>query len=130
MPADSPARGLTRRCASCGGSRWEKATQEDTLFVLDVPWLSTGMSLGQVAERIFRNANVPPFAYSQLETWPDGVPQGVWKAIEDHCLDTGTGGQVYVCAGAGAGLPLPDLERVALAEFAGRHPAGNGTPVR
>jgi hypothetical protein len=34
---------------------------------------------------------VPPFAYSQLETWPDGAPQGVWKAIEDHCLNAGTG---------------------------------------
>ena len=34
---------------------WEKATAEDPLFVLDVPWLSTGLTLEQVIERIFNN---------------------------------------------------------------------------
>ena len=34
---------------------WEKATAEDPLFVLDVPWLSTGQTLGQITERIFSN---------------------------------------------------------------------------
>jgi len=37
-------------------AKWEAATEKDSLFVLDVPWLTTGMSLGQVVERIFRNA--------------------------------------------------------------------------
>ena len=40
---------------------------------------------------IFRNDQVTPFAYSQLETARGGVPQGLWTAIEEHCLDAGTG---------------------------------------
>jgi hypothetical protein len=36
---------------------WEEATAADSLFVLDVPWLDTGLSLGQVIDRIFGNAN-------------------------------------------------------------------------
>ena len=35
---------------------WEKATAKDPLFVLDVPWLSTGLTLEQVIERIFNNS--------------------------------------------------------------------------
>ena len=31
---------------------WEQASAEDPLFVLEVPWLPTGHTLGQVAERI------------------------------------------------------------------------------
>ena len=34
---------------------WEKATDADHLFVLEVPWLPTGLSVAQVVERIFRN---------------------------------------------------------------------------
>jgi hypothetical protein len=34
---------------------WEKATAEDPLFVLDVPWLKTGRTLEQIIERIFSN---------------------------------------------------------------------------
>lgn len=37
---------------------WEKATASDSLFVLDLPWLKTGMTLGQVMDRIFANARV------------------------------------------------------------------------
>jgi len=33
---------------------WERATAEDPLFVLEVPWLRTGLSLGKVADRIAR----------------------------------------------------------------------------
>jgi len=40
---------------------------------------------------IFRNAHVTPFAYSQLETASGGVPQGLWTAIEDNCLNKDTG---------------------------------------
>lgn len=31
---------------------WEAATREDPCFVLDVPWLPTGYTLGQITERI------------------------------------------------------------------------------
>lgn len=43
---------------------WEKATTSDSIFVLDVPWLKTGKSLGQVIDRIFGNAQAsrPPLA--------------------------------------------------------------------
>ena len=34
---------------------WQDASAQDPLFVLDVPWLKTGLSLWQVAERIFSN---------------------------------------------------------------------------
>ena len=34
---------------------WQEASAKDPLFVLDVPWLKTGLSLWQVAERIFSN---------------------------------------------------------------------------
>ena len=33
---------------------WEGATAEDPLFVLDVPWLPTGRTLGEIAERMAR----------------------------------------------------------------------------
>jgi hypothetical protein len=34
---------------------WQEATAKDPLFVLEVPWLKTGLSLAQVTERIFKN---------------------------------------------------------------------------
>lgn len=34
---------------------WEAASKADPLFVLDVPWLKTGFSVKQVAERMFKN---------------------------------------------------------------------------
>ena len=34
---------------------WEKATHKDQLFVLNVPWLRTGLTLEQIIERIFGN---------------------------------------------------------------------------
>ena len=45
---------------------------------------------------IFRNHHVPPIAYSQLETAAGGVPQGLWTAIEDNCLDAGTGCEAVI----------------------------------
>jgi hypothetical protein len=45
---------------------------------------------------IFRNDHVTPFAYSQLETAAGGVPQGLWTAIEDHCLNAGTGCEAII----------------------------------
>jgi hypothetical protein len=38
---------------------WEAATAKDPLFVLDVPWLKTGLSVRQVAERVFKNHKAP-----------------------------------------------------------------------
>ncbi|MBY0275614.1 DUF3604 domain-containing protein, partial [Candidatus Binatia bacterium] len=40
---------------------------------------------------IFRNHVVPAFASSQLETAPEGWPQGLWNAVERDCLDAGAG---------------------------------------
>jgi hypothetical protein len=34
---------------------WQEATRRDPLFVLEVPWLKTGLSLSQMMERIFKN---------------------------------------------------------------------------
>lgn len=45
---------------------------------------------------IFRNHHVTPIAYSQLETAAGGIPQGLWSAIEDHCLDAGTGCEALI----------------------------------
>jgi len=40
---------------------------------------------------IFRNERVPAFASSQLETATEGIPQGLWNAVERDCLGAGTG---------------------------------------
>jgi len=34
---------------------WEEASAKDPLFALEVPWLPTGLTLGQVGQRIFTN---------------------------------------------------------------------------
>jgi len=47
---ESVAAGIDPRIASL--EKWEKATHDDPLFVLDVPWLSSGRSLGAVAARM------------------------------------------------------------------------------
>ena len=36
---------------------WEEATRDDPLFVLDVPWLPTGRTLGSIAERMAGGAS-------------------------------------------------------------------------
>jgi hypothetical protein len=38
---------------------WEAASEKNSLFVLDVPWLSTGRTLAQVIRRIFDNMRTP-----------------------------------------------------------------------
>jgi hypothetical protein len=48
--SESIAAGIDPRVASV--EAWERATAEDPLFALDVPWLRTGMSLQAIAERI------------------------------------------------------------------------------
>jgi hypothetical protein len=57
----SESRGLDPRIASI--EDWERATQEDALFVLDVPWLKAG-ALRHVTDRIFENAHTRPPAVS------------------------------------------------------------------
>jgi hypothetical protein len=43
---------------------WQEASDKDPLFVLEVPWLPTGHSVGQVAQRILANAHVPAAPYT------------------------------------------------------------------
>jgi hypothetical protein len=47
------SRGVDERISTV--ERWQEATAQDPLFVLEVPWLKTGLSLGQIVERIFKN---------------------------------------------------------------------------
>ena len=47
------SRGVDERISTV--ERWQEATAKDPLFVLEVPWLKTGLSLGQTVERIFKN---------------------------------------------------------------------------
>lgn len=44
------SKGIDKRITTI--KAWEKATEKDPLFVLNVPWLSTGLSVQQMAERI------------------------------------------------------------------------------
>ena len=44
--------------------KWQAASKENPLFVLDVPWLKTGHTVMQVAERIFKNLRIPQPTYS------------------------------------------------------------------
>jgi len=39
--------------------KWQAATAKSPLFVLEIPWLKTGMTVRQVTERIFKNLNAP-----------------------------------------------------------------------
>ncbi len=34
---------------------WQAATAKDPLFVLDLPWLATNLTAGQIVDRIFQN---------------------------------------------------------------------------
>ncbi|HYC21851.1 MAG TPA: DUF3604 domain-containing protein, partial [Candidatus Bathyarchaeia archaeon] len=62
-------------------------------FTSFIAYEHTASPLGRHLHRniIFRNDHVPPFAASQTDTAADGTPQGVWKAIEDGCLNLGNG---------------------------------------
>jgi hypothetical protein len=62
-------------------------------FTSFVGYEHTPSPLGKHLHRniIFRNEHVPPTAASFLETWPGGIPQGIWSAIETACLNAGTG---------------------------------------
>ena len=62
-------------------------------FTTFVGYEHTNSPLGRHRHRnvIFRNAIVPSYAPSQLDTFQDGDLQGLWKAIEDLCLNAGDG---------------------------------------
>lgn len=45
---------------------------------------------------IFRNEHVPRIAASHLDTFAGGVPQGLWTAIEDDCLNAGIGCEAVI----------------------------------
>jgi hypothetical protein len=62
-------------------------------FTTFIGYEHTASLLGRHMHRnvIFRNDRVPATPSSQLETARDGNPQGVWKAIEDGCLNAGFG---------------------------------------
>lgn len=47
--------------------KWQAATEKDALFVLEVPWLKTGLSVRQVAERIFKNLKAHQAAYKSAD---------------------------------------------------------------
>jgi hypothetical protein len=38
---------------------WEKQTRKDPLFVLDVPWIESGLTVNQIVGRIFDNLKTP-----------------------------------------------------------------------
>lgn len=46
---------------------WEKATGENGLFAIEVPWLPTGLNLGQITDRIFgiHQATAPDFGNAE-----------------------------------------------------------------
>jgi hypothetical protein len=47
------ARGVDPRISTV--ENWQAATEQDPLFALEVPWLPTGLTVRQMAERIFQN---------------------------------------------------------------------------
>jgi hypothetical protein len=47
------SRGCDPRVATI--DRWQEETVRDPLFVLEVPWLKTGLNLGQVVDRLLHN---------------------------------------------------------------------------
>ena len=89
-------------CTSSAISVWQQiqAAAEEAYdrtstcgFTSFVGYEYTASPLGRHLHRniIFRNATVPPAAASYIETAAGGIPQGVWTAIEDQCLNAGTG---------------------------------------
>ena len=62
-------------------------------FTSFVGYEYTASTLGKHLHRnvIFRNEHVLPQAMGYLETEAGGLPQGLWTAVEDGCLNAGTG---------------------------------------
>lgn len=55
---------------------WEKATRKNKLFVLDVPWLETKLTAGEITSRIFKNHGL---ADDQLVTTADDCARLVFN---------------------------------------------------
>lgn len=54
--SETVRRGVDPRISSI--EEWQKATEKDPLFVLNVPWLRTGKSVREVTDRIFEKLNI------------------------------------------------------------------------
>ena len=63
---------------------WEKATKEDQLFVLDVPWLRTGLTLGLTIDRIFQNLG----AFHPKVTCADDIKRILFNQTDATRSDT------------------------------------------
>jgi len=82
-------------------------------FTSFVAYEHTAAPLGAHLHRnvIFRNATVPAFATSYLETKQAGAPEPLWTSLENDCLDAGTGCDVLTIphnSNLSAGLRWPD----------------------
>jgi hypothetical protein len=79
------SRGCDPRIATV--DRWQEETARDPLFVLEVPWLPTGLRLRQVVERIFHNQRcIRPEIKSSgdlsrivFNHQPKKRPEGLWE---------------------------------------------------
>jgi hypothetical protein len=89
-------------CDASAGTAWAdmQAAAEEAYdrtstcgFTSFVGYENTASLFGRHMHRnvIFRNERVPALPASHLETEAGGVPQGVWSAIENGCLDAGFG---------------------------------------
>ncbi|KYK23611.1 hypothetical protein AYK24_07310 [Thermoplasmatales archaeon SG8-52-4] len=54
--SESVRRGVDPRISTI--EKWQEATKKDQLFVLDVPWIGTGRTVGQIINRIFQNHGI------------------------------------------------------------------------
>ncbi len=94
------AEGAYDRTSTCG-------------FTSFVGYEYTASPLGRHLHRniIFRNAIVPTAPASYIETAAGGTPQGVWTAIENECLNAGTGCDAVIIPhnpNLSGGLAWPD----------------------
>jgi Protein of unknown function (DUF3604) len=89
-------------CGAAAVSAWqdEQAAAEEAYdrtgscaFTTFIGYEYTASPVGRHLHRnvIFRNHHVPPSAASYIETAAGGIPQGLWSAIEQTCLQAGTG---------------------------------------
>jgi hypothetical protein len=86
-------------CDAAAVSVWQEmqaaaaAAYAPCAFTTFIGYEHTASLFGRHMHRnvIFRNAVVPPFAPSFLETHAGGTPQGIWSAIEQQCLNAGQG---------------------------------------
>lgn len=89
-------------CAAAGVSVWQEiqASAEEAYdrtsgcaFTTFIGYENTASPLGSHLHRnvIFRNQHVPAVPASYLQTQDNGSAQALWSALEQDCLDAGTG---------------------------------------